>query len=600
MDKKKKSATSDNIKAKSASLEAENNNLREALKQYKDKQDVAENIIANYKSDIQQLLRDREELFKTIMSLQTKHLGKGNGFKITNTVIPATDNVTAEEISEIKKFIQADVFYLENITKCSCYPVPTIIVDSIPEEDREKAEGGGKMHWLGCYFHQGSKPSKQFKNILENYGYKDLFINSLFETGVVAIGYQDCKKYAEREFRNHRDYEGGFEALFADVLNAVLIHEHAHAITFEGIDSANCQVRYEYRKFCKTHAYKVVCESIAEWLSLNYYRDNSAMFQIIKEHSENNNASLLNWPYGVAIYIEKVYEKDKEIFEKIFNTFRRNIEEAVPLYLKGATEPIIKLFCSYRDVKTGNKLKALAKKHGNILNDAIEFANSEGFIKFLIDGGGDVNAKDNQGTTALVLASKKDFAEIVKLLIEKGAKVDETDNLGRTSLMFAARGGFVDVVEHLMANKADVNIKDGQGTTALMLASEKGFIEIVRRLKARAHFNEKDNKGRTALMFAARGGFIEVVSHLIKNGAKVYETDNKNRTSLMFALENGNEEVIKFLIDRWQKFDYEDKSGVTPIELAKRKGLTKIAEIMEKKEKNQKSLKQDIEATFVV
>ncbi len=45
--------------------------------------------------------------------------------------------------------------------------------------------------------------------------------------------------------------------------------------------------------------------------------------------------------------------------------------------------------------------------------------------------------KDEDGSTALIEAAGKGHIEIVKLLIEKGAKINAKDNDGVTALMYS-------------------------------------------------------------------------------------------------------------------------------------------------------------------
>jgi ankyrin repeat protein len=62
-------------------------------------------------------------------------------------------------------------------------------------------------------------------------------------------------------------------------------------------------------------------------------------------------------------------------------------------------------------------------------------------VKALIDKGADVNAKDKDGQTALMLAAGGGYTEIVKALIEKGADVNAKNNTGDTALSLAKKGG---------------------------------------------------------------------------------------------------------------------------------------------------------------
>jgi len=105
---------------------------------------------------------------------------------------------------------------------------------------------------------------------------------------------------------------------------------------------------------------------------------------------------------------------------------------------------------------------------------------------------------------ALSMASMKGYIDIVNLLIENGVNVNAKGNNGWTALMHASSGGYLAIVEILIKNGADVNAKNINGSTALMVASMKGNEDIIDMLiKNGADVNAKDNLGKTAAIYAS-------------------------------------------------------------------------------------------------
>src|SRR5208337_5502443 len=92
-------------------------------------------------------------------------------------------------------------------------------------------------------------------------------------------------------------------------------------------------------------------------------------------------------------------------------------------------------------------------------------------IKSLLDKGAEVNAKNDNGSTALMAASLQGHPEIVQALLAKGAEVNAKNNNGSTALMAACLQGHREIVEALLAKGAEVNVKNNNGSTALMAAS---------------------------------------------------------------------------------------------------------------------------------
>ena len=109
-------------------------------------------------------------------------------------------------------------------------------------------------------------------------------------------------------------------------------------------------------------------------------------------------------------------------------------------------------------------------------------------VQNALNNGADVNAKDDRGLTALMMASyggytNGSYAEIVKLLLDKGANVNIKTHEGITALSKASSGGNAEVMKLLLAKGADINVKNSKGETALVIAKDKGKTEIVAMLE---------------------------------------------------------------------------------------------------------------------
>ena len=106
-------------------------------------------------------------------------------------------------------------------------------------------------------------------------------------------------------------------------------------------------------------------------------------------------------------------------------------------------------------------------------------------VKLLIENGANIEVKDNNGDTALILASYYRRLEIVKYLVEKGANINATNDNGWTSLMYASKYGELETIKYLLENGADVNIKNKNGNAALDLAKIEDIKEVLRKAGAK-------------------------------------------------------------------------------------------------------------------
>ena len=166
-------------------------------------------------------------------------------------------------------------------------------------------------------------------------------------------------------------------------------------------------------------------------------------------------------------------------------------------------------------------------------------------VKALLQQGGDVNAAQGDGMTALHWAAMKNDAELAQMLVYAGANLRATTRLGaNTPLVLAARNGHADVVKVLLTAGADARSATSTGTTPLMLAAASGNVDAVKALLAAGSDVEakESSMQQTPLMFAAAFSRVEVMKALIATGADVKAT---TKVVNLAALTSPEEESVR-------------------------------------------------------
>jgi len=107
--------------------------------------------------------------------------------------------------------------------------------------------------------------------------------------------------------------------------------------------------------------------------------------------------------------------------------------------------------------------------------------------------GGDIDARDSNGMTALILAVDESCDSIVKFLLDRKASPNLTDRWGQTALMLAAGRNNTKCAKLLLACGAAPNIRAKNGLTALQYATENDATDVARVLaEASKRLKRKD------------------------------------------------------------------------------------------------------------
>ena len=149
--------------------------------------------------------------------------------------------------------------------------------------------------------------------------------------------------------------------------------------------------------------------------------------------------------------------------------------------------------------------------------------NSEGTLSIngWIKLGADVNGRNSEDKTPLMMAVIAGDYKIAEFLVEKGARVDEkySDSSALIDLVSNVTNDreYSQMVELLIKAGADVNIKTEFGYTPLLIAARNGHIYITEALlKAGADVNAVSPTGKTAKQIA-RERFLHGTVMLIES-----------------------------------------------------------------------------------
>lgn len=176
-------------------------------------------------------------------------------------------------------------------------------------------------------------------------------------------------------------------------------------------------------------------------------------------------------------------------------------------------------------------------------------------VKMLLEHGANVNATTKDGKTPLIVAVSRDRTlsatrKIVRMLLERGANVNSVTDEGKTPLMLAALNEHFEVVRILLDHGANIRARDKDGETSLMHASYAPVISeqdlyphiVNALLEHGARVNAKAKDGDTALIIASRNCEKDVVQALLKHGADVSVENNEGKTAVQLEKKDNRDQ----------------------------------------------------------
>uniref|UniRef100_A0A1Y1MJD6 Uncharacterized protein n=1 Tax=Photinus pyralis TaxID=7054 RepID=A0A1Y1MJD6_PHOPY len=207
-------------------------------------------------------------------------------------------------------------------------------------------------------------------------------------------------------------------------------------------------------------------------------------------------------------------------------------------------------------------------------------------IKILTANGADIFAENKWGLSAIHYAAQYAQDGLLLELIDKGADVNKKNHNGETPLLVLLKHWYVkrSTTKILLDNGGDTTVIDNEtGNSLLHLAAEKGYDEIVEMLfGTSANINLQNNEGDTPLHFAIKRGRTGSINQLLlSKGADPNITDRNDNTCLHSAIMVGvDDDLITLLLKNGANVNAINNHGDTPISRARRLGHGNILSIL--------------------
>ena len=162
-----------------------------------------------------------------------------------------------------------------------------------------------------------------------------------------------------------------------------------------------------------------------------------------------------------------------------------------------------------------------------------------------------LNAQQNEGSTALILAVANKHSGAAAMLLEARADVRICSHNGTTALHHAAKFGEAQTVALLLDAGASIDAKHELAGTALHWAASVGVSESLTVLLDRgANPNSLDQSGSAPLHAAVSTGSVDCCRALIEANADIHAALLSNgKTAMHLAAEKALDEVVELLIE---------------------------------------------------
>jgi len=174
----------------------------------------------------------------------------------------------------------------------------------------------------------------------------------------------------------------------------------------------------------------------------------------------------------------------------------------------------------------------------------------------------------------------------VQALMGKGTNLEVRDSQGRTALLLAVAGNHVEMAKALLAAGASPNAQAANRDTPWLLAGASGRTEIVAAmLPLKPDLSLRNRYGGNALIPACERAHVETVKLLLTSGIDVNHVNDLGWTCLLEIVILGDggprhQEVARLVLAAGADPNLADRDGVSPLAHARARGQQEVARLI--------------------
>jgi ankyrin repeat protein len=217
-----------------------------------------------------------------------------------------------------------------------------------------------------------------------------------------------------------------------------------------------------------------------------------------------------------------------------------------------------------------------------------------------IQGGAELDERDAEGRTPLLVAAAENQPYVADFLLDRGAQLSEQDLLGNSVVHLAARASHIYTLENFLRRGAPLDARNLNGYTPLHAAAEAGDLFAVQHLVAQgANLFAMQDPGVLSIpaVLAARNGHWDITRFFRAKGqyfpihmmagqgdlpgvaealadmpAAVNLFDSMQNTPLLSAIQTGECETAALLLEAGADPTLRNMEGDFPLAIALRRG----------------------------